>query len=437
MKKILTLLLVLACGCALAQNARVNAMGGVMLPDRSSATLNPAYTAAGTTGPYFELPLPLGALNALQDSFNPSSSSFDVLPIFDQLQTLDTYILNLPSSPTAVSLDVKRDEQGQTVFAVGTEGGSELIFGLSDLSYGVDFALPIIIPAGPVSVGLRPYAFINTVVSPDANLQKVFANGTNEGGLSATLNGEAGVSLDVFYAAQVPSQLFGENDFNGNIYFGVRGAPFIGLARLDGTGVGQVQANLNGASTDLNLSYQGEGFLSSVATGQLGYGLVTDFGIATDIPVDNATASFGLGVTNLGVAFWSGDEYNLTGDQDNLVDVSAATATSRTYFSPNFGVHVNGAYQTPLAPTIDMLIAADAGYALGSFQTHLGAETTFSIADNFGVAARAGFGFENGLNFALGTGLNMPGVSWDIALTSHIAAFTNHRSFGLTTSLGF
>lgn len=438
MKKVIGLLLVLACGCAMAQNARVNAMGGVMLPDRSSATLNPAYTAAGTSGPIFELPLPVGALNALQDSFNPASDSFDVLPIFDQLNSLDTYILNLPASPDIISIDVKGNDQGAATLALGVEGGSELLFGLADLGYGVDFSLPIIIPAGPVSVGARPYAFVKGVVSPDANMQQVFAGGTNEGGVSANVVGEAGVTLDVFYATELPAALFGEFDFDGDILVGVRGAPFIGLARVDGSGQGLARANLtNGTDLDAEFSYTGDAFLSSVATGQLGYGVVADFGVATSMPIETGTASFGLGLTNLGLAFWSGSEYQLAGDLSNPVDVSTPTSTTRAYFSPNFGVHLNGAYEMPLAPLTDLLIAADAGYALGSLQTHLGAEATFGIDQNFAVAARAGLGYENGLNFALGTGINMPGVSLDLALTSHVAPFTNHRSFGITTSLGF
>jgi len=441
MKKIISLIIVLACGCATAQNARVNAMGGVLLPDRSSAVVNPAYTATGTSGPIFELPLPVGALNLMQDSFNPSSNAFDILPIFDQLNSLDTYIFNLPSSPDVIDVSLTGDEQGAASIALGIEGGSDLLFGLADLGYGVDFSLPIIIPAGPVSVGARPYAFVNGVVSPDANMQQIFAGGTNEGGLTANVVGEAGVTLDVFYAAEVPVELFGESasSFDGDIYFGVRGAPFIGLARIDGSGQGLARVDTSNGITNLeaDLSYSGEGFLSSVATGQIGYGAVADFGIATAIPVDNATASFGFGVTNMGLAVWSGSEYQLSGDQTNLVNLSTPTETSRVYFSPNFGVHVNGAYDMNVAPLINILIAADAGYALGSFQTHLGSEALFGIDENFSIAARAGVGFENGFNFALGTGVNMPGVSLDLALTSHIAPFTSHRSFGVTTSLGF
>ena len=437
MKQFISLLVVLACGCAFAQNARINAMGGVMLPDRSSATLNPAYTAAGVSGPFFELPVPVGALNAMQESFNPSSTAFDVLPIFDQLAYLDTYILNLPSSPDEINISIQPDDEGAPALALGTSGGSDLIFGLADLGYGVDFALPIIVPAGPVNVGLRPYAFVNGVISPDADMQQIFAGGTNTGGLTATVTGEAGVTLDVFYATELPKQLFGEFDFDGDIFVGVRGAPFIGLARIDGTGQGSATADLQGSTLDASFDYSGTGFLSSVATGQLGYGFVTDFGVASNVPVDNAIASFGFGVTNLGVAFWEGQEYSVAGDLNNPFNISNPTVASRTYFAPNFGVHVNGAYDIALAPATDLLVAADIGYAQSGFQTHLGTEASFGIDDNFGVAARAGVGYENGFNFAVGTGLNVPGVSLDLALTSHIAPFTSHRSFGITTSLGF
>ncbi|MCA9839221.1 MAG: hypothetical protein KC422_20080 [Trueperaceae bacterium] len=433
--KYVILSLLLSLGLAAAQDSRSIAMGGVMLPDRSSTAVNPAYSADGIPGQAYALPLPLGALNALtQDSFNPASSSLDVLPILDQVNNLSSYIINLPASPTEHTIKISANEEGQAVLSYANSGGADLIFGLSDIGYGVDYAIPINFAAGPVRVGVRPYVFLNTVVSPDAEMAKLFAGGTNQGGATAQIKGEAGVSLDVFYATLLPNELFGESDFNGDIYVGVRAAPFVGLARVDGNGAGQIEAtDINNVSFD----YEAQGFVSTVATGQIGYGLVTDLGVATVIPVDAGKLNLGLSLSNFGLAIWSGDSYTMTGGSSAGAEFSSPTAETKAYFSPNFGVHANGAYETELASNINMLVAADAGYALGAFETHLGTETLFGLSDDMNIAARAGLGYENGFNFGVGTGFSYSGFSFDIALTSHIAPFTSHRSFGLTTSIGF
>ncbi len=427
--------LLLFLGLVQAQDSRSIAMGGVLLPDRSATAINPAYSAEGIAGQAYALPLPFGALNALtQESFNPSSSSLDVLPIFDQLSNLSSYIINLPASPTEHTLKISANEAGQAVVSYDNTGGSDLLVGLSDIGYGVDYAIPINFAAGPIRVGLRPYVFLNTVVSPDAELAKVFASGANHGGATANVKGEAGVSLDVFYATKLPNELFGESNYKGDIYVGVRAAPFIGLARVDGTGTGQIEAtDINNISFD----YQADGFVSSVATGQLGYGFVTDLGVATSLPFNDGQADFGLSISNLGLSFWSGDSYSLTGGSNAGAAFSNPVAETKVYFSPNLGVRANGAYSTELAPDIDMMVAADAGYAVGGFETHLGTETLFDLGNNMNVAARAGIGYENGLNFGIGSGFMYSGFSFDLALTSHIAPFTSHRSYGLTTSIGF
>ena len=433
--KYVVLLLLLCLGLAMAQDSRSIAMGGVMLPDRSATAINPAYSAEGIMGQSYALPLPIGAINALtQPSFNPSSSSLDVLPIFDQLSNLSSYIINLPTSPTEHTIKISADEAGQAVLSYDNTGGSDLIFGLADIGYGVDYAIPINFAAGPVRVGIRPYVFLNTVLSPDAEMAKLFAGGTNQGGATANVKGEAGVSLDVFYATKLPNELFGESEFDGDIYLGVRAAPFLGLARVDGTGTGQIEA------TDINnvsFAYQADGFVSTVATGQLGYGFVTDLGVATRIPLEGGQADFGLSLSNFGLSLWSGDTYTLSGGSNAGLAFSDPSAETKVYFSPNLGVHANGAFSTELASNIDMLVAADVGYAVGGFETHLGSEALFGITDDMSIAARAGLGYENGFNFGVGTGFMYSGVSFDLALTSHIAPFTSHRSYGLTTSIGF
>lgn len=450
MKRLFVFLLLVLVTLASAQDARSLAMGGVILPDRSAASVNPAYAASSVAGPANSVPLPIGLLNALVneklkignkvvDETGNTVTTFDILAAIDQASYLNTFIFNLPSSPEEINLD--GNEDGQPVLSF--EGGSRLSLGT--VSYSNDFSLPLNFAAGPVRVGLRPYVFVNGKAVPDADFRKLFTTGSASGTVDVDAAAEAGLAIDVFYAVKLPDALLDdvlkEAGLEGtNLYIGIRGAPFFGLARADASATATIEANTREMSG--TYSIDGKAFYSTIGVNGFGYGLVTDLGAAADIPVDGALFSVGLGLKNIGLGVWSGEEYTVTADSANDEELSFSdpAATSRVSFAPNFGVTLNGAYQldtSALPPLINsVVIAADLGFGTGGFATHVGSEGVFGF-ENVNLAARAGIGYDDGFKLGLGGGVSFGSVSFDLALASHTAPFTRHQSFGVAASIGF
>jgi len=450
LKRFLSLWIAALLCCASAQDARSLAMGGVVLPDRSASVHNPAYAASLRGGPTNTFPVPIGLLNLLVNEKlkignevvrgdGTTVTTFDILAAIDQASYLNTFIFNLPSSPTDINLLVDRDANGEPVARLDFGGGSNI--SLDSVNYGNDYALPFSAAAGPMRIGLRPYTFVNGSAVPDTDFAKLFTTGTASGTVNLGVAAEAGVTLDVFYATKLPDAMLVGTDVEGaNIYLGVRGAPFFGFAKADASGSATVEVNPDGETASYDVD--GTAFVSAIGVSGFGYGVVADVGAAADIPVDGAIFSVGLGLRNLGFGIWSGQEYTVSGssEDDDVVTFSDPVSATRSFVAPNFGLTLNGAYSLDganLPPLINsVIIASDVGFGASGFGVHLGAESVFGF-ESVTLAARAGLGYDDGFKLGIGAGLGFGSGSLDFALASHRAPFTTHQSFGIAASIGF
>lgn len=423
---------------AFAQGVRSLGMGGVTAPG-GAAGPNPAYAALPAEETF--VPLPLGLLNALvSDRFDFEGERFDLLAVFDQATHLDTFLFNPALSPDEVIIRVG-GAQGVPEVAVETIGGARLpITRGTALAYHQQLELPIRFDVGLVGVGLRPYLSVGGRLTPDVDLARVFGEGTSRGGLEATVNGEAGVSVEVLYATAVP--LPATDDFAGEVYLGVRAAPFIGLAHADAVGRATLAA-VEGAGGEVGFEYgyEGKAFLSLVTEGGLGYGLRGDVGVATIYPTAQGVVTAGLALQDFGVAFWRGSEYDITSDGEGQRQETEPRAATRTYFGRELGVLATAAIDLDLAALgvteIDsLLVAADGAYRAGSFSAHVGTEAGLGL--EFGdLLLRAGLGYDHGLVAGVGTGLRFPGFGIDAALHSQRSPLTAHQAFGVSAGLSF
>jgi hypothetical protein len=217
----------------------------------------------------------------------------------------------------------------------------------------------------------------------------------------------------------------------------VGGGPFIGLAKADGSATITVEALLENGEPAYQGSYAGDLFVSNVVTDGVSFGVLLDVGIVIETDVEGGTATFGAGVTGAGLGVWRGSRYELEGvalEGGTLPDPIPAT---RTLFSSDLGVLVNGAYASSPSPSIDLLVAGDAGYRAGRFLAHRGAEGTVRVADATRVAARAGGGIEDGLRLGIGAGITTSEVTLDVGLSLQRVPFTQRSAFGVSASLGF
>lgn len=422
---------------AWAQGVRSLGMGGVSARG-GAAVANPAYDALPGGG--VSVPLPLGLLNALgSDRLQPGSDDFDLLTAFDQATHLDTFLFNPAQSPDEVIVSVRR-EGGVPVVSLDTVGGAGLLVAEgAAIRYGQTLEFPVSFDLGVVSVGVRPYLNVLGRVTPDQGFRDVFAGGSASGAVALDLNGEAGVSLDVVYSSRLPVEI--SEDFPGRIYLGVRASPFLGLARVDGAGSASVAAVSDAGDVELEYAFDGQGFTSLVSEGGLGYGLRGDVGVVTTLPLQDGELTAGLGVENLGVAFWNGEEFAVEGGSDTATDTSDPVPASRTYFADAFGVNATVAYDfhvaaLGLSDLGSLLVAADGAYRAGALSAHLGGEAGFDVEIGE-LLARAGLGYEGGLVFGVGAGLRLAGVGFDAALHSHRSPFTTHHAVGVSAGLSF
>jgi hypothetical protein len=420
-------------------------MGGVLLPDNAASSYNPAYAAA-PLGSHTSLELPLGAFNLIglaRDFDTDSPLGTNLFGLVDQATHLSTLIFRLPQTPSleTIVVDVVLSDDGLPKVKLDLEGTAASVLEFGVTRYGTELAAPINFGGGALRVGVRPFVTVNGSYTPDADLRNLFGEGTTQGGLDFGGAAEAGVALDVIYAGAVPT---GSPDVD--VYLGFRAAPYLGLFRADTSG--NASLAVSGSSLDdvqASYSYELNTFISS----GVGFGIAGDIGVAVNSrDASGGTFTFGVGLRNLGFGIWNGNENKTTATVALTTNTGETPApeepvtsetvpTRRTTFSSNFGLVVNGGYLFEAAPLTDILLAADLGLEKGVFFGHLGTEAMFGVDDAVAIAARAGLGFENGFVFGLGTGINVSGVSFDSALSSHRAPFNPQQSVGLAASLSF
>ncbi|HEX7022853.1 MAG TPA: hypothetical protein VF171_08345 [Trueperaceae bacterium] len=439
MKRSILLLLyaLLLAQFALAQNIRSLGMGGVITP---GTLANPAYAALPSAREGFTLPLPLGVLNVLvSDRLDVSGGTFDLLSAFDQGTHLSTFLFNPARSPEEVVVSV-RSENGVPTLSLKTVGGSTLLVtqGVAT-GYRQRLGLPVGFDLGGVRMAVRPYLNVRTRLTPDDDLSAVFGAGTSSGSVGLSAHGEAGVALDVLYAAALPIPR--TKGFPAEVYVGVRASPFVGLARLDAVGSFTVAAVENAeGQPEFTYAYQGSGFGTLVGQTGLGYGLRGDVGMAVAMEMGAGRLTAGLDIENLGVSSWSGYELVARGDDEGDSSTGPVPA-HRTYVADDFGVGASfvydfGASQLGIAGLSSLRLVADAGYRAGALGAHLGGEAGFDAG--FGRAlVRAGLGYDGGLVLGVGTGLRLAGVGFDLALHGYRSPFTAHEAFGLSAGMVF
>ncbi len=431
------LVVALFLSLALAQSVREIGMGGVSLPGPGSAWQNPALAAVENRFDRGTFSLPLGLLGLLMPDRSPLYyfadpptfySSFDLLAFYDQLTHLDSFLLNPEKSPGEVVLKVESDVSGNPRFSL-TDGAGHPI----DLAAARGLAPsrpPGLIPPPVVSVpfslgggfsgSVGLFAGVDGLgLSPDAKLAALLAGGSLEPNQSYAVTGKgaasAGLSMGFAYALALPPL----PDLEGTLYLGTRGEAFLGLARVDGEVTTTFTTDSSGKPAGSQTTSRV--FYSAIGQG-FGYGVRLDLGLA----YANEVGVFGLGVQNLvSFAQWQGSE--------RVDDGSGPVVRPKTETVAGLApaVFASGAGYAPLEEGGKLLVAADLGYD-GAFFGHLGVEYPLE-----NLALRAGLGYDAGVKFGVGIGLDLAGFRLDLALTSHTAALFGGQVFGLAAAVGF
>jgi hypothetical protein len=438
--------ILLVSGLAAAQDVRGLGMGGALLPGPGLAFYNPAYAAyPGAPGSSFTLPLgllslflrpqtsPFTLLNGSAATLTDPNTGFDALAFYDQVTHLNTFILNPPSSPRELTIDIGpngvviRDAQGNRInLSLPAQPSTASVQTASGLP--TIFKIPF--SFGPVSIGLG----LNLGVSgpeftPDAALARALQGGGLTPSTVYTMNAKARASAAIVLdgAFAVPIDIPAIDQLPPfRLYAGARGSVFLGLAYTKADVNGSIQTDANSVPQTGTLASNGTIFLSGLAVGGSGFGVNLDVGVAADIQ----GVSVGVGILGAtSFATWSGQEYVLTG-----TTLGSGTPKTETELGINPLFTLNAAYQfTPEGFPGSLLVSADVQFGRGAFAGHIGAEANFGFA-----MARAGIGLENGLRFGLGGSVIFaPGFGLDLALTTHTAPFTNHLDFGVAAALRF
>lgn len=425
-------------GLAQAQGVRSLGMGGVALPSPAYADLNPAY--AGLPDRFRDREaLPIGFLRFLPlfpetspltywTDFPTFQSRFDFLSAYDQLAHPEAFLLNPSRSPDEVVFRVRAD--GVSV----TDGAGQPL--RLNLGLGADprrggALVPGFTPLLNLDLGPGTYLSLGSFagaqgarVRPSPELQRALDQGnfsgcnTNPDPSPCRLEAQAAAAagLGVGLGAVLPLEVPGV----GQVRLGLRGEVLYGLAY----GEAQVQArplfDNNGQVS--GVAYQERYFTAYPGQGY-GLGLRGDLGLA----LDGEGWAVGLGVRNLlGYLRWQGTE-TLVDENGNRSQTPAQRGGGA--FNPAF--FLNGAYRLPLE-TGSLLLAGDALFGGVAPAFHLGAE--YSLAP---LALRAGVGYEGGVRFGLGMGMEWSGISLDLALTAHPALLENRQVYGLALAVGF
>ena len=143
----------------------------------------------------------------------------------------------------------------------------------------------------------------------------------------------------------------------------------------------------------------------------------------------------GLGVLG-GITYstWTGQSFKVSnGDSDpfGAGKGKAATVNSGLTSDPLFTLNAAGLFNVGV-PGLRVLGAADLQFGRSTFSIHLGAEAQFGL-----LVGRAGIGYNNGLTFGLGGGVDFGGgLGLDLALTTHTPVFTSgYTAFGIALAL--
>jgi hypothetical protein len=474
LKRILRIIATLAiagAGVASAQDVRSLGMGGVLLPGSSLAAFNPAYVTypANQWGRGGGIVLPVGLINFfIRPQMNilnfatnrapyvndPQNNPFDLLAIYDQATNLNSFILNPPSSPKELVIDITAQngvrffdgDGNQLQFSSGagvaTAGSSNSRpLGVSPL-----FRIPIDI--GPVQVGFGVFANIG---SPGVSLNQEFltklaanelTQKTTYDFATGTFQASAGVALDLAFATSFTLP-------ETTLYVGARGTGFYGLGYVSGTVNAQIVTNDTDKNPNPNTlgKYNGDVFISSpfFHSGDSGFGADLDLGVAADfsgtqlgVPeLERLTAGVGV-LGGLTFSSWTGQTFAVSSADSNPFAAgkgTAKTAESGLTTDPLFTINGAGLFNVGV-PGLRVLGAADLQFGRNVFGIHLGAEAQFGV-----LVGRAGIGYNNGLTFGLGGGVDFGGgLGLDFALTTHTPVFTSgYTAFGiaLAVKLGF
>ena len=276
-------------------------------------------------------------------------------------------------------------------------------------------------------------------ITLDADLSGLFRSGASGGMLGATLGAEAGVALEV--SGGFPLPIPASPSFPGRLYLGGRVAPFIGLAKVEGDLTGTVATELSGDTVEVTYSYQGDLFVSSVTSGQVGFGASADLGVVAALDLPEGAATFGVAVRNLGVEWWPGTSFTLSGDESGDDPLGSGVTTSRLFAVDGLSLTASAGIalspETLRTPLLQgLLVAADVDTNFGYAEGHLGVEAAFAAFPSV-VFARAGIGFENGFVFGIGSGVAIAGIGFDVALHGYRSPFTSRQALGVAASLVF
>ena len=467
MKRALTTigLLLALSGAGLAQDVRSLGLGGAFVPGPAVSPFNPAYLNYPADGRGGGINLPIGLLNFVLNpqmnvidflsnrspylTGNPPTKVFNFLAAFDQATHLNSFILNTPTPPGELSINISAS--GISLFDVTNNRPISLdfsslggLFGTPSTTSGVTplFAVPFSV--GPVAIKIGVFANIAPTaprIDPalitdisDGSLSGTYANAISVSGQAA-----AGVSLDLAFSTPISFD-------TTKLYIGARASGFFGAGYVDGRASINIKPGSDSALTNAKIGYEYTYFISSpfgsalgIPSG-LGYGVAGDFGVAVDLPgaslgvpeLEKFTIGFGV-IGLIEANTWTGTEIRTVVDADTGVETPTTNNNATrggVNFNPLFTANVAGTFS--LAGGFRVLALLDGQLGRGSFNLHLGVEAQWTL-----FVLRGGVGIENGrFRFGLGGGLEFaPGLGLDLALTAHPTPFIGGTSWGIALAL--
>ncbi len=428
-------LIALAYGAGLchAQSARNLGMGGVGVPDETASLRNPAYAASEFVNRTV-LPLPLGGINLIP--FTNFIQGIEAAALFEQGTHLSSAVLNLPQAPELVELAIFAEDMGVVLAAIDIEGGSPLRLDTSGFHHQSELNLPVDVRFDFASLGLRPFGYLNTVLTTNEGFRDLFADGSTEAALDVAGEAGAGLALDLTLAEDFFPDVSGLG-----VFVGTRFSPYLGLAHATVSGSGSTRVAIDGsnlAGAEAAYNYDLTYFLSS----GLGYGFTSDLGLAIRLGETRADhADFGIGVSGLGVGVWQGLETHAEGTgiltEGTSQEAPIAKATRSIAVSPTARMTLNFGYTFAASPASAVLLAADASLSRGLLSAHLGSELATDIGPDLSLALRGGAGYENGGVFGAGIGLTTGTTAFDLALHAYPGVFTREQLYGLALTITF
>ncbi len=455
-------------GAALAQDVRSLGLGGALVPGPGLSPYNPAYLSYPSDGRGGGFSLPVGLLNFVLNPqmnvldflsnrspylSNPPQKVFNFLAAFDQATHLNTFILNTPTPPGELTINLSAS--GISLFDVTNNRPISLdfsslgsLFGTPSATSGVTPIFSVPFSIGPVSIKMGVFA---SIAPSSPRIDQALIADIADGNLSADYakavavdgQGAAGVSLDFAFSTPIAFD-------STKVYIGARASGFFGAAYADGRALVNITRGSTPALTDAKIGYEYTYFISSPLasslgsdfTNGLGYGIAGDAGVVIDL--SGATLgvpelekfSIGLGIIGLVEAnTWTGTEFRTVYDGvTGVITTTPPTAATRggIKFNPLFTANLAGTFS--LAGGFRVLAMLDAQLGRGSLNLHLGVEAQWTL-----FVLRAGVGLEAGrFRFGIGAGLEFaPDIGLDLALTAHPTPFIGGTSWGIAAALRF